>query len=78
MKDIDEQLKGLFMEAVKAVAAKRGVELPEGFDIFLERPRRPELGDWATTVAMQLAKTFGERPFDLANEIISNLPKTRT
>ena len=75
MKDIDEQLKGLFMEAVKAVAAKRGVELPEGFDIFLERPRRPELGDWATTVAMQLAKTFGERPFDLANEIISNLPQ---
>ncbi|HPU78231.1 MAG TPA: arginine--tRNA ligase [Thermosynergistes sp.] len=75
MKDIDEQLKELFMEAVKAVAAKRGVELPEGFDIFLERPRRPELGDWATTVAMQLAKTFGERPFDLANEIISNLPQ---
>ncbi|WP_295012372.1 arginine--tRNA ligase [uncultured Microbacterium sp.] len=42
-------------------------------DIVLERPRNREHGDWATNVAMRLAKPLGANPRDLAQQIADGL-----
>jgi arginyl-tRNA synthetase len=50
-------------------AAER-VGAPAGTDPLLERPRDPSFGDWATNLAMVLAKPLGRKPRDLAQEIV--------
>ena len=45
-------------------------DLPE---VKVERPRVREHGDWATNVAMQLAKKAGTNPRALAEEIVARL-----
>ncbi len=75
MQNMTEELKQSLDAAVKAVAAEKGQELPEGFEVRLERPRQEGHGDWATNIAMQLSKPFGMKPRDLAGEIIAKLPK---
>ncbi|OZB87476.1 MAG: arginine--tRNA ligase, partial [Microbacterium sp. 14-71-5] len=42
-------------------------------DIVLERPRNREHGDWATNVAMRLAKQLGTNPRELAQQIADGL-----
>ena len=42
-------------------------------DIVLERPRNREHGDWATNVAMRLAKQLGANPRELAQQIADGL-----
>src|SRR4051794_5159353 len=39
----------------------------------IERPRDPSFGDWATNLAMVLAKSLGRKPRDLAAAIIERL-----
>jgi arginyl-tRNA synthetase len=39
--------------------------------VALERPRHPEHGDYATSVALQLAKTAGRKPRDIAQDIVA-------
>ena len=39
--------------------------------VLLERPRNPEHGDYAITVALQLAKATGRKPRDIAQEFIN-------
>jgi arginyl-tRNA synthetase len=41
--------------------------------IVLERPRQAEHGDWATNVAMQLAKPAGRNPRELAGQLADRL-----
>jgi arginyl-tRNA synthetase len=38
-------------------------------DAVLEHPRDPSLGDWATNVAMTLARPLRRRPLDIATEL---------
>ena len=38
--------------------------------VVLERPRHPEHGDYATSVALQLAKAVGRKPRDIAEDIV--------
>src|SRR5690606_14207902 len=38
-------------------------------DLVLERPRNRDHGDWASNVAMQLAKKLGTNPRELAQRI---------
>jgi arginyl-tRNA synthetase len=40
---------------------------------LLERPRDPAFGDWATNIAMVLAKQLGRKPRDLAQQLIDGL-----
>ena len=47
-----EELKNALGAAVKEVAVEKGRELPEGFEVRLERPRQEGHGDWATNIAM--------------------------
>jgi len=42
-------------------------------DVVLERPRNREHGDWASNIAMRLAKNFGTNPRELAEQIASGL-----
>ena len=74
MQNMTEELKNALGAAVKEVAVEKGRELPEGFEVRLERPRQEGHGDWATNIAMQLAKPFDEKPRELAEAIIAKLP----
>lgn len=47
-----------------------GVDLPQA---RVERPKNREHGDWATTVAMQVAKKVGRPPRDVAQILSQHL-----
>lgn len=67
-------IREMLEEAMEKVACKRGVPLQGKPQIDVERARREGQGDWATNVAMQWARTLGEKPVAIAGEIISCLP----
>jgi arginyl-tRNA synthetase len=65
------------LAAVRAVFTERGLDhsvLPES--VTLERPRNPEHGDYASTIALQLAKRVGMPPRDLAAAVAGELTRT--
>jgi len=76
MQNTTEELQKLIESAVGKIAEKYGAQLPEKFAVRLERPRQEGHGDWATNVAMQLAKPFGKNPRELAGEIVSALEES--
>jgi arginyl-tRNA synthetase len=61
-------------DLVRSAAARRGADLSLSNDeIVLERPRSREHGDWASTIAMRVAKQIGVPPRDLAQELAADL-----
>lgn len=74
MSDMTEKLRSILEKTALDVAAECGCDLPEGFTVRLERPRQEGHGDWATNIAMQLAKPFKEKPRDLAAKIVGRIP----
>ncbi len=69
-----EDLKIILENAVQKIALDLDKVIPEGFMVRLERPRQAGHGDWATNIAMQLAKPFGIDPKNLAARIIEEVP----
>ncbi|WNV74621.1 arginine--tRNA ligase [Geodermatophilus sp. DSM 44513] len=68
-----EQLRDVVRIAV-AAAVERGVlavSVPD--DVVVERPRNPEHGDYATNVAMRLAKAAGQPPRAVAEAVAGQL-----
>ncbi len=65
-----ELLSGLVRDAVAAAVAAGDLPLETTPEPHLERPRDPDHGDWATNVAMQLAKPARMAPRRIA-EIIA-------
>jgi arginyl-tRNA synthetase len=61
-----EQLESAVLAAVRAAveAGDLGVEPPA--EVKVERPRQREHGDYATNIALQLAKPAGRKPRDVA------------
>ena len=62
------------LSAARAVFAARGFDpalLPESTAV--ERPRNPEHGDYASTLALQLAKKAGVAPRELATALAEEL-----
>ena len=59
-------------DALRQELARAAISLGAPADVspLLERPRDPAFGDWATNVAMVLAKQLGEKPRDLAQRLI--------
>ncbi len=51
--------------------AARAIGAPEGTSPVLERPRDPAHGDWATNVAMTLARPLGRPPRQLAEQLVA-------
>lgn len=76
MQNTTEELQKLIESAVGKIAEKYGAQLSENFAVRLERPRQEGHGDWATNVAMQLAKPFGKNPRELAEQIVSALEES--
>src|SRR3954468_3235351 len=65
--DGTDQLRAELVRAAQSLGA------PDTVDPIIERPRDPSFGDWATNVAMTLAKPLGKKPRDLATAIIERL-----
>jgi arginyl-tRNA synthetase len=67
--DAKNRLAVLVQDAVRAA-------FPEAADLVpdLERPKNAEHGDFATNVALQLAKRVGRKPRDVAAAILAALP----
>ena len=74
MQNMTEDLKIILENAVEKIARDLDKVMPEDFMVRLERPRQAGHGDWATNIAMQLAKPFGIDPRDLAARIIEEVP----
>ena len=67
-------LAALLKTTAAAVLAEHGLDiaaLPEA--VTVERPRNPEHGDYATNVALQLAKKVGANPRELAGWLAAAL-----
>jgi arginyl-tRNA synthetase len=69
--DVKSQLTALLQQALASVA-------PSASDtpIHLERPRDPTHGDFATNLAMQLAKALKKNPREIAHQLLAELPKS--
>ena len=78
MQNMTEELKKILENAVGKISGDLGKEIPDGFIVRLERPRQTGHGDWATNIAMQLAKPFGLKPRELADRIIAEIPFGQT
>ncbi|PZG13908.1 arginine--tRNA ligase [Micromonospora craterilacus] len=71
------ELADAVLAAAHAVFADRGLDgsaLPEHTTV--ERPRNPEHGDYASTLALQLSKKVGVPPRDLAAALAAQLSST--
>ncbi|MDV6011770.1 arginine--tRNA ligase [Haloechinothrix sp. LS1_15] len=70
-------LADLVRSTAAAVLSARGLDtgvLPD--TVRIERPRQPEHGDYATNVAMQVAKQVGMNPRELAESLAEALSDT--
>ncbi len=73
-----DELAGQLFDIVRSVVERRGGDVSvDSADVTLERPKNRVHGDWASNIAMRLAKRLGMSPRDLAAEIAeaaSSLP----
>ncbi len=53
--------------------AARDLGAPEAIDPVLERPRDPAHGEWATNLAMTLARPLQRKPRDIAQQLVERL-----
>jgi arginyl-tRNA synthetase len=67
--DVKSQLTALLQQALASVAPS-ATDTP----IHLERPRDPTHGDFATNLAMQLAKALKKNPREIAQQLLRELP----
>ena len=69
-------LSSSLLTVVTGILARRGgTETVTIDDVPLERPRSREHGDWASNIAMKLAKPLGAAPREIAQEIADELAK---
>ena len=72
---IREQLETIVDEAIAAAMADGTLAMEQAPAAALERPRDPENGDWASTVAMRSAKLAHANPRAIAQAIVDHLPE---
>ena len=70
--DPKSELQRILTEGVRAIAPQLGE-----FTVTLEKPRRPEHGDWSSTAALQIAKALGMPSREVA-EALRNATAQRT
>ena len=66
-------IEAYLAERLEEAIARAGLMLPESLRIDVEVPREPEHGDWATPVALTLAKAARRPPRKVAEELIGAL-----
>ncbi|MEY2632747.1 MAG: hypothetical protein RIR00_1401 [Pseudomonadota bacterium] len=67
--DLKQELAALLQQALNSVAPTAATTA-----IQLERPRDPSHGDFATNLAMQLAKALKRNPREIAQQLLNELP----
>ena len=70
-----DQLQALFDQAISALKNDQVIPADHEVTVMFERTRQKEHGDFATNVAMTLAKPARRNPRELAELIIAALPK---
>lgn len=71
-KDLEELIHSVLTDSVEAGAGSLTLaDVPE--EITVERPRSREHGDWATNIAMRLAKKAGMNPREFAQMLADRL-----
>ncbi|NCC96597.1 MAG: arginine--tRNA ligase [Synergistales bacterium] len=73
MADVTAILIDLITQSLTEMGKERGVNLDDLPEVHLERPKREDQGDWATNVAMQACKVLGQKPRDLALDLVERL-----
>ena len=68
------QLEQLLLQAVNGLVGGLLPQAPEAAQITVERTRDAQHGDFATNVALRLAKAAGRNPRELAQAIVAALP----
>jgi arginyl-tRNA synthetase len=81
--DLDESLRSQVREAIEAARSRLRAELPaadEPLDVpsDVERPADSTRGDFATTVALKLAKPLRRSPLEIAKAIAAQVVTTAT
>ncbi len=73
---LKSSIADLVAESIRAIPELAGLPDIEFVNVDVERTRDPRHGDFATNVAMRLARSVGKNPRDLAATIIEKLPKS--
>ncbi len=68
-----EQLRDVVRSAVAAAVERGALAVPVPDDVVVERPKNPEHGDYATNVALRLAKPAGRPPRAVAEALAEQL-----
>ncbi|HEV7188642.1 MAG TPA: arginine--tRNA ligase, partial [Blastococcus sp.] len=71
-----EQLADVVRAAVSAAVARGTLAVEVPGEVVVERPRNPEHGDYATNVALRLAKGAGRPPREIAEILATELRAT--
>jgi len=71
-----ESLSRAIAEIASRIVGSRAKDIELEIDdsvVALERPKNRDHGDWATSIAMKLAKKIGANPRDMASELVDAL-----
>ena len=78
--DMTALIRDQVRDAISAAldAAQRAGALPRlaTGEVTVERPTRPEHGDYASNIALRIASTVGRRPMEVAEAIIGHVEQT--
>jgi arginyl-tRNA synthetase len=74
---VKDHLRELVLQALLDLRRAGRLDLTEEPDFAVERTRSREHGDYATNVALLLAKPTGRKPRELAEEIVATLPRSQ-
>lgn len=72
-----EQIKSLITKSLEKLNDKYNFNKAQLENIRVDACKDKAHGNFATNIAMILAKSAGKKPFELAGEIIDNLPKSK-
>jgi arginyl-tRNA synthetase len=76
MVQVKKQIQELLVQSLTALQSKEIIPASKDAVIKIENSRGPEHGDFASNVAMTLAKTAKTNPRELAQNIIDHLPES--
>jgi len=71
---LKQELEQLLLAALDTLAGSLLPEKPSASSVVVERTREAQHGDFASNVALRLAKAAGARPRELAAAIVAALP----
>src|SRR5690625_3654612 len=68
--EVEETLKDEIKHAISHIKTENTIQIPT---IILEKPKDKAHGDFATNIAMQLARQFKKAPKVIAEQIVEHL-----